>query len=223
MSFSGNQSVKNSGNSLFRDLNRTGGRSTQCLTRIPIKNRLDRASLTGKDAATGASVPKGRFRAGSPPGNKKTMKHGVYQAAFTSEEKGERQLAGIVEIKRNVAPRRTISNNCIDCVGGASMVRDCQGDKLFDGPCLFYRYRMGRRRLSVRLIRKHCLWCMGGNEKLVRECPSKTCPFLPYRMGKNPQLKGRKISKGLSQHRFKPGERPRSSVNSSPESMQDHS
>ena len=44
----------------------------------------------------------------------------------------------------------------------------------------------------MKLIRRHCLYCMGGSIKLVRECPSRTCPLLPYRMGKNPKLIGKR-------------------------------
>jgi hypothetical protein len=102
---------------------------------------------------------------------------------------------GPLRVER-LTPRQTIRNHCIDCVGGASQVRHCQGDKLYDGPCLFYPYRMGRGRPSVQLIRKYCLSCMGGSKKLVRECPSRTCSFLPYRMGKSQRAKPR-----LSQER----------------------
>ena len=88
-------------------------------------------------------------------------------------------------------PGRAIRKFCIDCVGGAGEISDCLGDKLYDGPCLFYPYRMGKGRPSVRLIRKHCLWCMGGSEKLVRNCPSRACPLLPFRMGKSLSGKAR--------------------------------
>jgi hypothetical protein len=88
-------------------------------------------------------------------------------------------------------PGRAIRKYCIDCVGSVSEIRDCRGDKLFDGPCLFYPYRMGKGRPAVRLIRKHCLWCMGGSEKLVRDCPSRACPSLPFRMGKSLSRKAR--------------------------------
>jgi hypothetical protein len=136
-------------------------------------------------------------------------------------------MANVVEIEQKLTPRRAIRKHCIDCVGGASEVRDCQGDKLFDGPCLFYRYRMGRGRPSVRLIRKHCLWCMGGSWKLVKECPSKTCPFLAYRLGKNPKVTARKLSdkqlKVLAAGRspFKSGEGPLCPLDFSPESTRD--
>ena len=141
-------------------------------------------------------------------------------------------MADIVEIERKLTPRRAIRKNCIDCVGGASEVRDCQGDKLWNPDmtvyqCLFYPYHLGKGRPSVRLIRKYCLWCMGGSWKLVKECPSKTCPFRAYRLGKNPKVTARKLSdkqlKVLSAGRspFKPGKGPHCPVGFSPESTRD--
>jgi hypothetical protein len=96
--------------------------------------------------------------------------------------------------RNNLTPRRAIRKICIDCAGGTSEVKDCQGDKLHEGTCLFYPYRMGKGRPSVKLIRKYCLWCMGGSPKLVRDCACHTCPLFLYRMGRNPKVKGRKLS-----------------------------
>jgi hypothetical protein len=133
-------------------------------------------------------------------------------------------MADISASERNLTPRRAIRQNCIDCVGGASEVSDCRGDKLFDGSCLFYPHRMGRGRPSVRLIRKYCLHCMGGSAQLVRECPSKKCPFLPWRMGHRPKVKARKLSdkqlKALLAGRCKlnGAKGPHCPVNSPPES-----
>jgi hypothetical protein len=91
---------------------------------------------------------------------------------------------------------------CVDCVGFASLVKGCMGDKLFDSPCPFYPYRLSRGRPSVKLIRRYCVWCMGGHEKDVRECSSATCPAKPYRMGRNPAMAGRKPSGGQLTGRF---------------------
>jgi hypothetical protein len=116
------------------------------------------------------------------------------------EEQGTR-TPGNATIRKLLTPRQAIHAHCIDCVGSASAVNNCQGDELYDHPCIFFPYRMGGRRPSVKLIRKFCLYCMGGNQKLVRECPSRTCPFLPYRMGKNLEQRMRK-------GRFKSAKRP---------------
>lgn len=92
--------------------------------------------------------------------------------------------------KGKLTPRRAIRKMCVDCAGGASEVEDCRGDTQHDGACLFYPYRMGKGHPSVKLIRKHCVWCMGGSEKLVRECPSRACTLFAYRMGRNPKRTG---------------------------------
>lgn len=88
----------------------------------------------------------------------------------------------------NQTPGRAIRRFCTDCAGSPSAVRDCRGNHLYDGQCQFYRYRLGSGRPSVKLIRKHCLWCMGGSPKLVKDCHSSaTCPLHPYRLGRIPQ------------------------------------
>ena len=91
-------------------------------------------------------------------------------------------------IRNRLTPRQAIREHCMDSVGTASAIRDCQGNELYDRPCIFFSYRMGKGRPSVKLIRKFCLYCMGGSWKLVKNCPSKVCPFLRYRMGKNPNI-----------------------------------
>lgn len=94
--------------------------------------------------------------------------------------------------RHSLTPGRAVRQHCIDCAGSPSAVKDCQGDKLYDGPCLFFRYRMGKGRPSVKLIRKYCLQCMGGSPKLVKDCTSEsTCPLHPYRMGRNPKKTAR--------------------------------
>jgi hypothetical protein len=100
----------------------------------------------------------------------------------------EALIRGKATNRKRLTPRLAIRDHCIDCVGGASEVKDCQGDKLYDGPCLFIPYCTGRGRPSVKLIRQFCLYCMGGSWKGVKECPSKACPFLHYRLGKNPNV-----------------------------------
>ena len=98
---------------------------------------------------------------------------------------------------RRLTPGRAIREMCVDCVGKPSLVKDCQGDTLVDRVCLFFRYRMGKGRPSVRTIRKHCLWCMGGSSKLVQDCSTRTCPLFSYRLGKNPAMAGRRIDRGF--------------------------
>ena len=108
-----------------------------------------------------------------------------------AHEEMKKTLRGTAASLGKLTPRKAIRQICIDCVEGAREVKVCQGDKLFDGPCLFYPYRLGKGRPSVKLIRKYCLYCMCGSPKLVRHCPSKACPLLRYRFGKNPAMAGK--------------------------------
>jgi hypothetical protein len=97
----------------------------------------------------------------------------------------------------SLTPVKAIHKVCVDCVGSPFEFKDCQGDKLYDGPCLLYPYRMGKGRPSVKLIRKYCLYCMGGSPKLVKNCRSiSTCPLYLYRMGRNPKRMG--LKRGFS-------------------------
>jgi hypothetical protein len=160
--------------------------------------------------------------------SKHEMPGSASEFAVKSECYLEKTMADMSKIERNLTPRRAIRKHCIDCVGSVPETRDCQGDKLFGDPCLFYPYRMGRGRPSVRLIRKYCLQCMGGSAQLVRECPSSKCPFLPWRMGHRPKAKALKPSdkhlKALVAGRsmLKRGKEPHCSVNSHPESTKNH-
>jgi hypothetical protein len=100
-----------------------------------------------------------------------------------------------------MTPGEAIRKFCIDCVGGiAQDVPSCGGDKCLNGGCdkkggcLFYPYRMGRGRPSVKTIRKMCLWCMGDDAGLVRQCPGHRdkegvyCDLWPFRFGNNPNI-----------------------------------
>ena len=89
----------------------------------------------------------------------------------------------------NLTPLKAIRRNCIDCVGKASDVRDCRGNTM-NPPCPFYQYRLAKGRPKLRIIRQHCLWCMGGSTNLVRDCHSQTCQFHVYRSGHSLKRKG---------------------------------
>ena len=77
------------------------------------------------------------------------------------------------------------------CCGVQSMVKNCKGKVLFsEKSCPFHFYRLGKGRISVKIIRQHCLnFCMGGSKKAVKGCPSKDCPLYPFRLGTNPNYK----------------------------------
>lgn len=46
----------------------------------------------------------------------------------------------------------------------------------------------------LRAIRAKCLDCSGGSWTEVRNCPSQECELWPFRMGKNPFRKRKKLS-----------------------------
>lgn len=96
-----------------------------------------------------------------------------------------------------MTPLEAVRAFCTDCIGGNSHdVGNCGGDKCKNGGCdehgicWFFRYRLGKGRPSVKLMRRMCLFCQGEAEQFVRECSSTTCPLHPFRMGKNPNRKG---------------------------------
>lgn len=90
-------------------------------------------------------------------------------------------------------PLRAIRRFCVACVGSPYEVDGCGGDKCLNGQgdgegvCFFYRFRMGKGRPSVKLIRKMCLECMEGSSKLVADCESD-CHLKRFRFGKNPNI-----------------------------------
>jgi len=132
-------------------------------------------------------------------------KRGSYsrKAARFLTRKGEEQsvIQSNASVRKQLTPRQVIREHYIDCIGSASNIKDCRGDELYNRPCIFFPYRVGAGRPSVKLIWKFFLYCMGGNQKLVRECRSKICPFLPYCTGENPGQQGRR-------GRFKSVKRP---------------
>lgn len=92
-----------------------------------------------------------------------------------------------------LTPQKAIRKYCIECIGGTpGEVKHCGGNRLFgdagDGnnQCWFYPYRFGRGKgkPTLKLIRKHCLECMGNSYQLVSECPTSKCPVFIYRFGK---------------------------------------
>jgi hypothetical protein len=103
-----------------------------------------------------------------------------------------------------MTPGEAIRAICVDCVGSVKAVRDCMGDTLVTGPCQFYKYRMGKGRPSVKTIRKHCLYCMNGDWRLIKSCHTVNCPLYSFRYGKNPNFISRKVgdsrrSEGIKQ------------------------
>lgn len=94
-------------------------------------------------------------------------------------------------------PLEAVRKFCVQCVGNEyPEVHVCGGAKCLNGAadengtCWFYPHRMGKKRVSLKTIRKMCLWCQGGSEQFVRECGiiegNVDCPLHPFRMATNP-------------------------------------
>ena len=92
-----------------------------------------------------------------------------------------------------LTPSQTVRAQCVECLGlmrwDRGIIKNCQGNTCLTGQCPLYPYRMGKR-ISVKVFRRFCLHCMGGQVRLVAECPSVNCKIYPYRMGRNPSLIG---------------------------------
>lgn len=99
-------------------------------------------------------------------------------------------------------PKQTIRAYCHYCVQSRSDadIENCTGYIVYatGKPCLFYDYRIGHNRPSVKVMRLFCLECQGNNMTFVRECETVDCLIHPYRMGKNPA----RIGKGASKERM---------------------
>ena len=103
-----------------------------------------------------------------------------------------------------MTPLQAIRKICVACVCSVYEVTDCGGDKCLggqgdeNGACIFFPYRLGKGRPSVKTIRKFCLECQGGSSALVSKCKSD-CSLHPYRFGKSPARAGQ-VNRGS----FKP-------------------
>ena len=85
-----------------------------------------------------------------------------------------------------ITPTQTVKKYCLHCVGGVREdVVNCTGLS-----CLFYPYRLGDKRISVKVIRQFCRECSGNDMDSITNCPSTDCYCYPFRMGKNPSRKG---------------------------------
>lgn len=80
-----------------------------------------------------------------------------------------------------MTPGEAIRKQCVECNGGNfAEVHLCDAGK----QCTFHKYRLGRGRPSVKLMRKFCMECMCNSYDAVRECSTEDCTIHPYRFGK---------------------------------------
>jgi hypothetical protein len=92
-----------------------------------------------------------------------------------------------------LTPKDTVHNFCHTCVCSRmdDEVDNCQGDKAYAGPCAFYPYRNGDKRISVKVFRAFCMDCQGDSYQAIEKCNVEQCLVYPYRFGKNPAMIGR--------------------------------
>jgi len=83
-------------------------------------------------------------------------------------------------------PKTAVIRFCKLCAVDIAALKACD-----NVDCLFHKYRLGKGRPPLSIIRKYCVQnCMGGLRKLVKECDTQECPLHIYRFGKNPNRKG---------------------------------
>ena len=102
-----------------------------------------------------------------------------------------------------MTPGEAIRKFCVDCVGSVYQTEDCSGGFCYASgkPCNFYKFRQGRGRPSVKIIRRECLFCMGNSSALVRECSNEKCALYLFRFGKNPNYSSDLAKNLKSTHR----------------------
>ena len=95
-----------------------------------------------------------------------------------------------------LTPAVAVRDYCTQCLGlkqfNTEQIKDCQGDQAANGPCPFYPYRLGHRRISVKIFRCFCMDCTGADRAYIEDCPASTCPCYLYRFGSNPALVGKR-------------------------------
>lgn len=116
-----------------------------------------------------------------------------------SDKPGQGGIMQTIPIKSaKLSPGEVVRAYCRDCVGSERFnddIRDCT-----ESECAFHPYRNGRR-VSVKVHRRFCLQCANGSHDYVANCPTRSCPVWPYRMGKNPNRIGKGHFATLAAHR----------------------
>lgn len=90
-----------------------------------------------------------------------------------------------------ITPLKAIRKKCLNCSGFSPQeVKDCP---CFENngnieKCHLFPYRFGKKppnytgkRAIRKAIRKYCLWCQGGNKKLVSKCLTTDCPLYKFK------------------------------------------
>ncbi len=102
-------------------------------------------------------------------------------------------------------PLKSIRKYCISCcIGLRKEISDCPGSETTPVcPLWLLRFGKGVKGVSpLKSIRAKCLDCSGGGMAEVRRCMHTDCQLYPFRMGHNPNLKGKrgKRSESTAKH-----------------------
>lgn len=89
---------------------------------------------------------------------------------------------------------KAIRKYCLWCANSSAReIKLCPSTE-----CPLYPFKSGRGRgRKLKAIRLRCIDCVAGETKRVTNCKcdgksEELCPLFPYRMGKNPKLKGKR-------------------------------
>ncbi len=98
-------------------------------------------------------------------------------------------------MNEKLTPTTAARAYCSECMGmnhyDREQVRGCEGDTAKSGACPLFRYRLNSR-VHVQVFRAVCLHCVGGHIQMVDVCETRTCHVWKYRLGKNPELAGKR-------------------------------
>lgn len=93
------------------------------------------------------------------------------------------------------SPSKSVRKYCLwCCTYQPKEVRLCTAN-LSDPVCPLWPIRFGRKAQGVstlKAIRAWCLDCSAYNRAEVKRCQLNDCSLYPYRMGKNPNLSGKR-------------------------------
>ena len=94
-----------------------------------------------------------------------------------------------------LSPLKSVRAYCLECrLNNPKEVRLCSAKD-----CSLHPYRSCKGNLSVRTIKRYCMQCGEPSIFAVQKCEfngtkgQKLCPLYIYRLGKNPNRKGRNV------------------------------
>ncbi len=83
-----------------------------------------------------------------------------------------------------IRPTRAVRRKCLFCcLNKAEEVRLCPSTD-----CDFYPYRLGHKRVSLKVVHKKCMDCIAGDRRRIDKCTINYCPTWLYRSGSRRQI-----------------------------------